>query len=267
MQTFSVSLALCARNSSVTSEFPSQRPVTQNFDVFFDLRLNKRLSRQSNGGDLKRYHAHYDVTVMCSTMFGLSTVLWADWKWVASKSAHIDTKSRVKISVIFDAVPHTVVSIIAFASLFDTTRINNLFIFRGQECHTDLRQDADLVGWDLDPAAHQWVLDHQVLSREWVLDCLVLTWVQEDLVVLQWVRGWVLDHKVLPWVLGCPACQWGLEDPKVLLQTWGQGHPGDQAHQEWWTPIWDPLLKRCGTVPEALGHGGVLEDHRWDVNP
>ena len=30
-------------------EFPSQRPVTRNFDVFFDLRLNKRLSKQSWG--------------------------------------------------------------------------------------------------------------------------------------------------------------------------------------------------------------------------
>ena len=28
-------------------EFPAQRPVTRNFDVFFDLRLNKRLSKQS----------------------------------------------------------------------------------------------------------------------------------------------------------------------------------------------------------------------------
>ena len=27
-------------------EFPTQRPVTQSFDVFFDLRLNKRLSKQ-----------------------------------------------------------------------------------------------------------------------------------------------------------------------------------------------------------------------------
>ena len=35
-----------AGNSPVTSEFPSQRPVTQSFDVFFDLRLNKRLSKQ-----------------------------------------------------------------------------------------------------------------------------------------------------------------------------------------------------------------------------
>ena len=39
-------LALCEGNSPVTGEFPSQRPVARNFDVFFDLRLNKRLSKQ-----------------------------------------------------------------------------------------------------------------------------------------------------------------------------------------------------------------------------
>ena len=39
-------LALCAGNSSVTGEFPAQRPVTRSFDVFFDLRLNKRWSKQ-----------------------------------------------------------------------------------------------------------------------------------------------------------------------------------------------------------------------------
>ena len=31
----------------ITGGFPSQRPVTQSFDVFFDLRLNKWLSKQS----------------------------------------------------------------------------------------------------------------------------------------------------------------------------------------------------------------------------
>ena len=40
---------LCAGNSLVTGEFPSQRPVTWSFDVFSDLRLNKRLSKQSWG--------------------------------------------------------------------------------------------------------------------------------------------------------------------------------------------------------------------------
>ena len=38
-------LAFCAGNSLVTSEFPSQWPVKQSFDVFFDLRLNKQLSK------------------------------------------------------------------------------------------------------------------------------------------------------------------------------------------------------------------------------
>ena len=46
MEIFSVLLALCAGNSLVTDEFPSQRPVTWSFDVFFDLCLNKRLSKQ-----------------------------------------------------------------------------------------------------------------------------------------------------------------------------------------------------------------------------
>ena len=44
-------------------EFPAQRPVTRSFDVFFDLRLNKRLGNRE-AGELRRYRAHYDVTVM-----------------------------------------------------------------------------------------------------------------------------------------------------------------------------------------------------------
>ena len=47
METFSALLALCVGNSPVSGEFPSQRPVTRSFDVFFDLCLNKRLSKQS----------------------------------------------------------------------------------------------------------------------------------------------------------------------------------------------------------------------------
>ena len=43
MDIFFVLLALCGGNSPVTGEFPAQRPVTQSFDVFFYLILNKRL--------------------------------------------------------------------------------------------------------------------------------------------------------------------------------------------------------------------------------
>ena len=49
METFSAFLALCEGNSPVTGEFPSQRPVTRSFDVFFDLRQYKQLSKQSWG--------------------------------------------------------------------------------------------------------------------------------------------------------------------------------------------------------------------------
>ena len=47
METFL--LAICAGNSPVPGEFPTQRPVTRSFDVFFGLRLNKRLSKQPWG--------------------------------------------------------------------------------------------------------------------------------------------------------------------------------------------------------------------------
>ena len=46
METFSMLLAFCTGNSPVTGEFPTQRPMTQSFDVFFDLRLNQQLSKQ-----------------------------------------------------------------------------------------------------------------------------------------------------------------------------------------------------------------------------
>ena len=49
METFSALLAICAGNSPVPGEFPAQMPVTRSFDVFFYLRLNKRLSKQSWG--------------------------------------------------------------------------------------------------------------------------------------------------------------------------------------------------------------------------
>ena len=56
METFSALLPFV--NSPVPAEFPTQRPVTRSFDIFFDLHPNKRLSKQWRGN-----RAHYDVTV------------------------------------------------------------------------------------------------------------------------------------------------------------------------------------------------------------
>ena len=47
MKTFSALPASFEENSPANGEFLSQRTLTRSFDVFFDLRLNKRLSKQS----------------------------------------------------------------------------------------------------------------------------------------------------------------------------------------------------------------------------
>ena len=57
-------LSLCVGNSPVSGEFPAQRPVTQSFDVFFDLCLIKRLSKHSRGWWFETLSRPYDVIVM-----------------------------------------------------------------------------------------------------------------------------------------------------------------------------------------------------------
>ena len=66
MKTFSALLALCVGNSPVTSEFPSQRPVTRSFGVFFDMRLKNGWIHNRDASDVRRYRTHYDVTVFIS---------------------------------------------------------------------------------------------------------------------------------------------------------------------------------------------------------
>ena len=60
METFSALLAFCEGNPPATSGFPSQRPLTQSFDLY----LNKSQGNTQYAGDLWSHHAHYDVTVM-----------------------------------------------------------------------------------------------------------------------------------------------------------------------------------------------------------
>ena len=66
METFSALLTICVGISPVPGDFPAQRAVTRNFDVFFDLRSNKLLSNNREAGDLRGHRAHYDVIVMMS---------------------------------------------------------------------------------------------------------------------------------------------------------------------------------------------------------
>ena len=71
METFSTSLALCAGNSMVTSEFPSQRPLKRSFVVIFDLLLNKWLCKQ-----LRR---QWFETPLSSLWCHCNEILWIFW--------------------------------------------------------------------------------------------------------------------------------------------------------------------------------------------
>ena len=51
--------------------------VTRSFDVFFDLHLNKRLSKQA--GDLRRHRAHYDVIEMSQIIIHKVCALELNW--------------------------------------------------------------------------------------------------------------------------------------------------------------------------------------------
>ena len=69
METFFTILSLCAGNSPVPGEFPTQRPVTWSFDVCFDLRPNNGWVNNREVGDLSHHRAHYDVNVMYISSF------------------------------------------------------------------------------------------------------------------------------------------------------------------------------------------------------
>ena len=64
METFSPLLDLCAGNSPVTDDFPTQRPVTRSLMFSLICTLNNCWVNNREAGDLRRQRAHYDVVAM-----------------------------------------------------------------------------------------------------------------------------------------------------------------------------------------------------------
>ena len=92
-------LAICAGNSPVPGEFPSQRPVTRSFDVFL---INGWVSNRE-AGDLRRHRAHYFVIVMMTqTVAAVCATYWYQVRF--SKESPFDSRL---IFVIFSVVPPT----------------------------------------------------------------------------------------------------------------------------------------------------------------
>ena len=86
METFSTLLAHCAGNSPVTGEFPSQRPVTRNFQFSLICTWINDWVNNREAGDLRRHRIHYDGAVMftgrgiCSTQFSHRVIINGPWK-------------------------------------------------------------------------------------------------------------------------------------------------------------------------------------------
>ena len=89
---FRVTGPLCGEFTG-PGEFPTQRPVTRSFDVFFDLRLNKPLSKQSWGWwfetlsrslwrhrNVMSYGADKPVIDTHNTPIHILTPTWKRWR-------------------------------------------------------------------------------------------------------------------------------------------------------------------------------------------
>ena len=112
METFSALLALCAGNSPVTGELIAQRPVTRSSHVFFDLRLFKRLNKQSRGWwfetqsrSLWRHFNEYLVSITkVTTIIKINYMMSLSWK---SKDMVTEIKI-LSIKLYIDSVTSTI---------------------------------------------------------------------------------------------------------------------------------------------------------------
>ena len=79
---FRVTGPLCGEFTG-PGEFPTQRPVTRSFDVYFDLRLNKRLCKQSWGW--------WFETLLCPLWRHSNGILDKGKGWWSSSTAAVNT--------------------------------------------------------------------------------------------------------------------------------------------------------------------------------
>ena len=127
METFSVLLDICAGNSPVPGEFPTQRPVTRSFVVFFDLHLNKRLSKQwwswwfemSSSPLWRHCNDFWDMETLLRVV---STLVY---QWISAKQTQLqDVSSEVTFAFFTHVICHIgIVGIHVFEYVTDNMQI------------------------------------------------------------------------------------------------------------------------------------------------
>ena len=121
MKTFSALLAICAGNSPVTGEFLAQRPVTRSFDVFFDLRPNKRLSKQSRGWLFLDQILSQNLSANIKTNTHWINILkawakWSSWWWRHFQTYFLDRMFCILIQKSQSFVPWSLMAIYKYWS-------------------------------------------------------------------------------------------------------------------------------------------------------
>ena len=94
MEAFSALLDLCARNTPVTGEFPSQRPVTRSFDFFLICAWINAWVNNREYGDLRRN----DTVVICAQFRGDSTTE----QYVIGKGYFMRFEFKMRFGRIYD---------------------------------------------------------------------------------------------------------------------------------------------------------------------
>ena len=84
----------------LTGELPSQRPVTRSFDVFFDLRLDKRPSKQSWGCWFEP-PSHHSLWRHCNELLlDRGETLADEYQYIACKITKIRDRSKIVYEMI-----------------------------------------------------------------------------------------------------------------------------------------------------------------------
>ena len=123
-------------NSSIPGEFPAQRPVTRNFDVFFDLRPNKRLNKPWWG-------------------WWFETLLWSFWRHCNALISFISSAAScllllITISIMDQKMSEAFYSLICIICIiFWNLSVSSIWIAQYVSLHTTRYYKGTVSVWTL----------------------------------------------------------------------------------------------------------------------
>ena len=132
---FRVTGPLCGEFTG-PGEFPTQRPVTRSFDVYFDLRLNKRLSKQSWGW--------WFETLLCS-LWRHRNGKWVPWRSCVLVGAYFDSKNNLRRDHVTGGISKTLTNSYPLRAKSFRGNINMEYLHFMLLLHIDMTQAVEML--------------------------------------------------------------------------------------------------------------------------